>query len=208
MLPTARGPAACPPACSQLELAVNQLTGRVPKLSLASLSELSLHSNKLEGPLPALTNLPALKTVQLYSNQLTGGHGRGQQGTAAAREAAERAASCCFRVCAQAAFSPAAPCAAWPMRLPLLPPCASAGSIPSAWYSLSPNVSIGVLPNNLCGGLPRQPFPQLWFVADGISQYPVVNTLGSCFATNCKPQVESEYGGEEGSRVGCAVQLV
>lgn len=56
----------------QIELAQNQLAGRVPDLQLPFLQELSLHTNNLSGPLPSLSKLPSLQTANLYNNQLTG----------------------------------------------------------------------------------------------------------------------------------------
>lgn len=60
------------PLVPQIELAQNQLSGRVPDLQLPFLRELSLHSNNLSGPLPSLSKLPSLQTASLYNNQLTG----------------------------------------------------------------------------------------------------------------------------------------
>lgn len=57
---------------AQIELAQNQLAGRVPDLQLPFLQELSLHTNNLAGPLPSLSKLPSLQTANLYNNQLTG----------------------------------------------------------------------------------------------------------------------------------------
>lgn len=61
----------------------------------------------------------------------------------------------------------------------------SAGTLPAAWSELPDNTTIRVLPNNLCGSVPGEPYPQLCFVAETDSCYPVVNTLGSCFNPTC-----------------------
>lgn len=72
---------------------------------------------------------------------------------------------------------------------PALP---AAGPLPAAWADLADNTTIGVLPNNLCGSVPEEPYPQLCFVAEPDSCYPVVNTLGSCFNATCNREA-SEY---------------
>ena len=65
-------PTALPAPPLQLNLSGNQLTGAVPALELRRLDNLILHGNRLEGSLPALGGMPALVTVTLYDNRLTG----------------------------------------------------------------------------------------------------------------------------------------
>lgn len=81
-------------------------------------------------------------------------------------------------------------CACVPPRLlPLL----LAGSIPSSWAGDLPgSAQVTVLPNDLCGSVPKQ--PKLWMVDSSGAQYPVVNSLGSCFQSNCNPTSASEAG--------------
>ena len=86
--------------------------------------------------------------------------------------------------------------ASWRRRAAASPTCTrprrrAAGSIPSGWNSLGADASLTLLPNNLCGAVPKQPFPQLWLVTGG-SRYPLVNSLGSCFKPDCNNAVQSE----------------
>lgn len=73
------------------------------------------------------------------------------------------------------------------------PPPLLAGSIPSSWANDLPgSAQVTVLPNgNLCGSVPNQ--PDLHMVSGG-EQYPVVNSLGSCFRSECNPTNTGEAG--------------
>lgn len=52
------------------------------------------------------------------------------------------------------------------------------------------SAAVTVLPNDLCGTVPKQ--PKLWMVDGSGAQYPVVNSLGSCFQDSCNPVSASE----------------
>lgn len=188
-----------------LDLSSNALTGSVPPLSLNKLTSLSLDTNKLSGGLPTLGGTPNLQNATLHSNQLTGDGGGGCSG-----QARGGGAGCGRRVregCCGGQLAPGpggawswrgrvVRRASWRRRAAASPTCTrprrrAAGSIPSGWNSLGADASLTLLPNNLCGAVPKQPFPQLWLVTGG-SRYPLVNSLGSCFKPDCNNAVQSE----------------
>ena len=74
-----------------------------------------------------------------------------------------------------------------------MPP--ASGTIPAGWSSLpANNLTVSVLPNNLCGAVPKLPSVKLLFAGRDGQYSPLVNSLGSCFE-ECNNPVQSEWRG-------------
>jgi len=211
------------PCSPQVDLSDNQLTGSVPAPwqqgtgNAGVIASLYLHSNLLEGALPALA-LKSLVNASLHDNLLTGelwprwvagceggwvGAGENRWGEpckwvqpSVCIVAYEGTSAACLSA-SPIGRSRTKPATRPPPPLCLLyclPSCA--GSIPSSWQQAPDSAAISILPQQgggLCGAVPSS--PKLLMVTQPGSWYPVANSLGSCFASNCSNIVQSEWVG-------------